>query len=57
MLVPVEEHDGAGIVQLVHFVEIGDFRDVHQINRREVFDLFRSPAKEKRINAIKIQKK
>ena len=56
MLVPVEEHDGARIVQLVHLVEIGDLRDVNQIDHRKVFDLLRSPEKKRR-TTIQIQKK
>lgn len=26
---PVEEHGGHGVVQLVHRVEVGNFRDIH----------------------------
>ena len=30
VLVPEEKHDGEGVVQLVHLIEVGHLRDVHQ---------------------------
>ncbi len=40
VLVPEEEHDRAGVVQLVHLVEVGHLSDVHKINDSEVLHLF-----------------
>jgi len=40
VLVPVEEHGGAGVIQLVHLVEVGHLRDVHQVANRKVLYLF-----------------
>lgn len=37
---PEKEHDGAGVVQLVHLVEVWHFCDVHQVNDSEVFYLW-----------------
>ena len=39
MLVAEEEHDGAGVVQLVHLVEVRHLRDVHQVDDAEVLHL------------------
>ncbi len=39
VLIPVEEHRRARVVQLVHAVEIGYLVDVHQVNHGEVLDL------------------
>lgn len=36
---PEEEHDGAGVVQLVHLVEVGHFGDVHQVNDSKILYL------------------
>lgn len=36
---PEKEHDGAGVVQLVHLVEIRHFCDVHQINDSKILYL------------------
>lgn len=55
---PIEEHDGARVVQLVHLypckrtaqwlersthlVEVGDVRDVNEVNNRKVLHLLRN---------------
>ena len=39
VLVPVEEHGGARVVQLVHLVEVGHLRDVHQVAHGKVLHL------------------
>jgi hypothetical protein len=39
VLVAEEEHDGAGIVQLVHLVEVRHLGDVHQVDHTEVLHL------------------
>ena len=36
VLVPVEEHDGTGVVELVHLVEVGHLGDVHQVGGGKV---------------------
>lgn len=38
-VLPEKEHDGAGVVQLVHLVEVWHFCDVHQVNNSEIFHL------------------
>lgn len=38
-ILPEKEHDGAGVVQLVHLVEVWHFCDVHQVNNSEIFNL------------------
>lgn len=43
MLVTEEEHHGAGIVQLVHLIKVGHFRNVHQIDHSKVLDLLGNP--------------
>lgn len=40
MFVAEEEHGRAGVVQLVHLVEIGHFGDIDQVNDGKVLDLF-----------------
>jgi hypothetical protein len=39
VLVAKKEHDGAGIVQLIHLVEVRHLRYVHQVDDTEVFNL------------------
>jgi hypothetical protein len=39
VLVAEEEHDGAGIVELVHLVEVRHLGDVHQVDHTEVLHL------------------
>lgn len=39
MFIPEEEHDGDGVVQLIHLVEIRHFVDIAKIDDSEVFDL------------------
>ena len=41
VLVPVEEHGGAGVVQLVHLVEVWHLSDVHQVAHSKVLHLLR----------------
>lgn len=41
---PEKEHDGAGVVQLVHLIEIRHFCDVHQVNDSKILYL------EKKVN-------
>ena len=36
VLVSVEEHDGAGVVEFVHLVEVGHLCDVYEIGRGKV---------------------
>ena len=36
MLVAIEEHDRNGVVELIHLVEVGHFRDVDHIKGRKV---------------------
>ena len=36
---PEEEHDGAGVVELVHLVEVGHLRDVNQVDHDKVLAL------------------
>lgn len=36
---PKEEHDSAGVVQLVHLVKVRHFCDVHQVNDSEILYL------------------
>lgn len=36
---PEKEHDGAGVVQLVHLIEIRHFCDVHQVNDSKILYL------------------
>lgn len=38
VLVAEEEHDGDGVVQLVHLVEVGDLVDVTDVDDGEVLD-------------------
>lgn len=38
-ILPEKEHDGAGVVQLVHLVEVWHLCDVHQVNDSEVLHL------------------
>lgn len=38
---PEEEHDGAGVVQLIHLVEVRHFGDVHQVDDCKVLHLSR----------------
>lgn len=38
MFIAEEEHDCAGVVQLVHLVEVGHFFDVADVDDGEVFD-------------------
>lgn len=40
MLIAVEEHCRARIVQFVHFIEVGDLGYVNQVDGCKVFDLF-----------------
>ncbi len=39
VLVAEEEHDGAGIVELVHLIEVRHLCDVHQVDHTEVLHL------------------
>ena len=39
VLVAEKEHDGAGVVQLVHLVEVGDLVDVADVDGGEALDL------------------
>ena len=39
---PKEEHDGAGIVELVHLVEVGHLCDVDEVDHDKVFAFFRN---------------
>ena len=36
---PEEEHDGAGVVELVHLVEVGHLRDVDEVDHNKVLTL------------------
>ena len=38
-MLPEEEHDGAGVVELVHLVEVWHLGDVHQVDHHEVLAL------------------
>lgn len=38
-VLPEKEHDGAGVVQLVHLVEVWHFCDVHQVNNSKILHL------------------
>ncbi len=44
-LVAEEKHDGAGVVQFIHGVEIRDLCDTHQVDDGKVFNLFRHTCK------------
>ena len=44
VLVPEEKHDSTGVVELVHGVEIGHFRDVDHINRSKILHVLRNAA-------------
>lgn len=39
MALPEKEHDGAGVIQLIHLVKVRHFCDVHQINDSKIFYL------------------
>mmetsp|Transcript_43079 Transcript_43079/g.97981 ORF Transcript_43079/g.97981 Transcript_43079/m.97981 type:complete len:208 (+) Transcript_43079:118-741(+) len=39
VLVSEEEHDGGGVVKLVHGVEVRHLRDIHKVNDGKVLDL------------------
>ncbi len=39
VFITIEEHDCTWVVELVHFVEVGHFVDVHQKHGSEVFHL------------------
>jgi len=41
MLITIEKHDSARIIQLVHLIEIGDLSDVAQVYHRKVLDFLR----------------
>ncbi len=40
MFIPIEEHDGHGIIQLIHGVEFGYFGDVDEIDDGEILHIF-----------------
>lgn len=40
VLVPEEEHYRTGIVQLVHFIEVGHLCYIYQIDNSKIFHLF-----------------
>ena len=40
VLVAVEEHEGARVIQLVHLIEVRNLCDVHQVDSSKVLTLY-----------------
>ena len=54
-LVPEEEHAGAGIVQLIHGVEVGHLTYINQVHNRKVLELLRSSCQDLQAGASERQ--